>query len=272
MPIHSHSFRCWLAALLVVVISPEFVSAQETQPAPSTPAPTPRTTNVPLTTPQSQACYGIGRQIGRDLASGGLEGDLLDVNALVLGIHDALSMTDSRVSQEDFQAAVSQVQQVAQQRLQQKMQALGERNRREGPKFLERYKATQGVKQTASGVLYKVLKQGTGPSPQPTDIVRTHYRGRLIDGSEFDSSYKRNQPAEFPVDGVIPGWTEALQMMKVGDHWQMAIPPELAYGTEGNPPVIGPDAVLIFDIELLGIVDPAQQAEQADAALPQPQQ
>jgi FKBP-type peptidyl-prolyl cis-trans isomerase len=253
------AFPRWLPALIVVALS-GVLPAQEA-PKPQKP------TTAPLTTPQSQACYGIGRQIGFDLGKGGLDGDLLDVNALLLGIQDALSQTESRVSQEQFQAAIGQVQQVAQQRMQQKMQAAAELNRREGPKFLERYKATEGVKQTASGLLYKVLKAGSGPSPKASDIVRTHYRGRLIDGSEFDSSYKRNEPAQFPVDGVIPGWTEALQMMKVGDRWQMAIPPELAYGTDGSPPVIGPDAVLIFDIELLGIVD---QTQAPQAELPQP--
>jgi FKBP-type peptidyl-prolyl cis-trans isomerase len=260
MSICYRDYRYWLPAF-VVLASSAWLAAQEA----------PKSSNSPaaLTTPQSQACYGIGRQIGRDLGQGGLEGDLLDVNALLLGIQDALSQTDSRISQEQFQAAIEQVQQTAQQRIQQKMQVAAERNRRDGPKFLEKYKATEGVQQTASGLFYRVLKQGDGPSPKATDVVRTHYRGRLIDGSEFDSSYKRNEPAQFPVDGVIPGWTEALQMMKVGDRWQMVIPPELAYGADGSPPVIGPDAVLIFDIELLGIVDPSE-VPQAD--LPQPQQ
>jgi FKBP-type peptidyl-prolyl cis-trans isomerase len=106
--------------------------------------------------------------------------------------------------------------------------------------------------------MYKVLKQGNGPSPKKTDVVRTHYLGRFTDGTEFDNSYKRNQPAEFPLDQVIPGWTEALQLMKVGDRWQLVLPPNLAYGEQGSPPAIGPDAVLIFDIELLGIAPPGE--------------
>jgi len=208
---------------------------------------------TPLETPQSQASYGIGRQIARDLAQGGLDGDLLDVDALALGIRDALGNTESRITQEQFQAAVGQVQQTAQQRMQQKMKGLADRNRRDGPEFLSKYKALDGVKATESGLLYKVVKQGDGPTPTATDTVKTHYRGRLVDGTEFDSSYKSGNPAVFPVTGVIPGWTEALQMMKVGDRWQIVLPANLAYGPQGSPPVIGPDAVLIFDIELLGI-------------------
>jgi FKBP-type peptidyl-prolyl cis-trans isomerase FklB len=246
--------RYWLGGLPVValMVFPGLVFAQATtQSAPA------------LDTPQAQASYGIGRQIGRDLGQGGLEGDLLDLQALVLGIQDALGNAESRVSQEQFQAAVNQVQEVAQQRMQQKMQVVAERNRRDGPKFLEKYKAMEGVQQTASGLLYKVVKKGDGASPKETDMVRTHYRGRLMDNTEFDSSYKRNQPAVFPVNQVIPGWTEALQMMQVGDRWQLVIPPNLAYGPQGSPPVIGPDAVLIFDIELLGIEPP-------DTGNPQP--
>jgi FKBP-type peptidyl-prolyl cis-trans isomerase len=213
----------------------------------------------------SQASYGIGRrigqQIGGQLSHSGLEGDLVDISALLLGIQDALSGAESRVTQADFEAALGQVEATAQQRMQQKMQAAAERNLRDGPKFLEKYKALEGVQQTASGLLYKVATRGNGPSPKPTDLVRTHYRGRLIDGTEFDSSYKRNEPAVFPVNQVIAGWTEALQMMKVGDRWQLVVPPELAYREQGSPPAIGPHAVLIFEIELLAI-------EQPDEGLP----
>ena len=152
---------------------------------------------TPLETPQSQASYGIGRQIARDLAQGGLDGDLLDVDALALGIKDALSQTESRITQEQFQAAVGQVQQVAQQRMQQKMKGLADRNRRDGPEFLNRYKALDGVQATDSGLLYKVVKQGDGPSPTATDTVRTHYRGRLVhrlfclDGALQDSCFRQ---------------------------------------------------------------------------------
>ncbi len=248
---HLCTGRRWLP-VIVLLASPPLLWAQAAPQSTAT-----------LTTPQAQASYGIGRQIGRDLGQGGLEGELLDLNALMLGIQDSLNQAESRITQEQFQAAIGQVQQVAQQRMQQKMQAVAERNRRDGPKFLEKYKALEGVQQTPSGLMYKVLKQGNGPSPKETDTVRTHYRGRLVDNTEFDSSYKRNEPAIFPVNQVIPGWTEALQMMKVGDRWQLVIPPDLAYGETGSPPVIGPDAVLVFEIELIGI-------EPSNGASPQP--
>jgi FKBP-type peptidyl-prolyl cis-trans isomerase len=214
---------------------------------------------APLQNSQARASYGIGRQIGRDLARGGLEGDLLDLEALVLGIKDSVNNAESQVTQQQFQEAMVEIQQIAQQRMQQKMTTLAEKNRREGPQFLAKYKAMEGVQATESGLLYKVRKEGTGPSPKATDVVKTHYRGRLVDGTEFDSSYKRNEPAVFPVGGVIPGWTEALQKMKVGSAWQLVIPAELAYGPQGSPPVIGPDAVLVFDIELLGIEEQTEQ-------------
>ena len=141
------------------------------------------------------------------------------------------------------------------------MEVLGEKNRREGPAFLKKYQAMDGVKLLPGGPLYRVLKSGSGPSPTRTDVVRTHYRGRFVDGSEFDSSYERGEPAVFPVEGVIQGWTEALLQMKVGDRWQIVMPSEMAYGKQGSPPVIGPDAVLVFEIELLGI-EPQQAPEE----------
>jgi FKBP-type peptidyl-prolyl cis-trans isomerase FklB len=133
------------------------------------------------------------------------------------------------------------------------MKAQGEKNKKEGEAFLAENKKKEGVKTLPSGLQYKVIKEGTGKSPKATDKVSTHYRGTLIDGTEFDSSYKRGQPATFPVNGVIPGWTEALQLMKVGSKWQLFIPSKLAYGERGAPPVIGPYSVLIFTVELLAI-------------------
>ena len=213
---------------------------------------------APLETSQAKASYGIGRQIGRQLLSGGLEADMVDLASLVAGLEDAVAGKEARITQQEFEAAMTEFQQMAQQRMQTKMQALAEKNKAEGPKFLEKYKAMEGVKALPSGLLYKVVKAAEGPSPKETDVVRTHYRGRLVDGTEFDSSYKRNEPAMFPVNQVIPGWTEALQQMKVGEKWQLVIPSELAYGERGSPPVIGPNAVLVFDIELLGIEENPQ--------------
>lgn len=126
-------------------------------------------------------------------------------------------------------------------------------NQEEGNKFLEENKKKQGIVTLPSGLQYQVLKEGKGETPKIEDQVETHYRGTLINGKEFDSSYKRNQPAVFPLKGVIKGWTEALQLMPVGSKWKLFIPSELAYGTQGSPPVIPPNATLIFEIELLSI-------------------
>ncbi|MBW2412326.1 MAG: FKBP-type peptidyl-prolyl cis-trans isomerase, partial [Deltaproteobacteria bacterium] len=133
------------------------------------------------------------------------------------------------------------------------MAALSEKNRADGEAFLAANKNKEGVVTTASGLQYKVLKKGDGPKPQNNDRVSVHYRGTLLDGTEFDSSYKRGKPATFQVNGVIRGWTEALQLMNVGSKYQLFIPSDLAYGTRGAGRKIGPNSTLIFDVELLGI-------------------
>jgi FKBP-type peptidyl-prolyl cis-trans isomerase len=122
-----------------------------------------------------------------------------------------------------------------------------------GKKFLEENKKKKGVTVTASGLQYEVVKQGNGATPKATDTVKVHYKGTLLDGTEFDSSYKRGQPASFPVNGVIKGWTEALQLMKVGDTFKLVIPADLAYGERGAGGMIGPNATLVFEVELLGV-------------------
>jgi FKBP-type peptidyl-prolyl cis-trans isomerase len=129
---------------------------------------------------------------------------------------------------------------------------LGEKNKVEGTAFLTENKKKEGVKTLPSGLQYKVIKEGTGKTPKATDTVVTQYKGTLIDGKEFDSSYKRGEPATFPVNGVIRGWTEALQLMKEGSTWQLVVPPELAYGEQGAGP-IGPNATLIFEVELVSV-------------------
>ena len=134
-----------------------------------------------------------------------------------------------------------------------KRQDLSEKNRIEGETFLAENKNKPGVITTASGLQYKILQKGDGPVPTNTDRVKVHYRGKLLDGTEFDSSYERGTPATFAVTGVIKGWTEALQLMKVGSKYELYIPSELAYGKNGSGPQIGPDSVLIFEVELLSI-------------------
>src|SRR6478609_4318683 len=156
-----------------------------------------------------------------------------------------------------------------------KQKQAGEKNKTDGTKFLEDNKKKPGVKTTASGLQYKVEKEGTGAPPKPTDMVTVNYRGTLIDGTEFDSSYKRGQPATFPVNGVIKGWTEALQLMKQGAKYQLFIPSSLAYGERAMGPDIGANSALIFDVELQDVKPPptpAPQASQGSTKLPPPPQ
>jgi FKBP-type peptidyl-prolyl cis-trans isomerase FklB len=157
--------------------------------------------------------------------------------------------------------------------MEQKQKELGEKNKSEGTKFLEENKKKPGVKTTSSGLEYKVIKEGNGPQPKATDTVTVNYRGTLINGTEFDSSYKRGQAATFPVNGVIKGWTEALQLMKVGSKYQLFIPSELAYGERSVSPEIGANSTLIFEVELLDAKPaptPAPGAAKAPSAAPSP--
>ena len=202
---------------------------------------------------KEKVSYSIGLDIGSTLKR-----QLIDVNAELLnkGIQDGLSgnkplMTDEQVKET---MATFQKEMMAKQAAAKK--ATGEKNAAEGKKFLEENKNKEGVKTTASGLEYKVLKEGTGPSPKATDTVKVNYRGTTIDGTEFDSSYKRGEPATFPVNRVIKGWTEALQLMKAGSKYQLVIPADLAYGERGAGSDIGPNATLLFDVELVEIVPP----------------
>ena len=155
---------------------------------------------------------------------------------------------------------------------QEKMQVMGEANKKEGEAFLATNKAKQGVVTLPSGLQYKILKEGTGPKPTATDSVVCNYRGTLINGTEFDSSYKRGQPATFPVVGVIKGWTEALQLMPVGSKWQLVIPSSLAYGERGAGGDIGPNATLIFEVELMSIQEKPKAEPAAAPATPKPEE
>jgi FKBP-type peptidyl-prolyl cis-trans isomerase len=205
---------------------------------------------VPLQTDRDKASYGLGLSIASDLKRAGLE---VNLQALLAGMEDAMGDKEPRVSQAEFRQAMERFQRQAQQELIARMKAEGEKNQREGKEFLENNKEREGVVTLKSGLQYEVVESGTGPSPKRTDRVRTHYRGTLISGKEFDSSYKTGEPAVFQVDEVISGWTEALLRMKVGDKWKLYIPAHLAYAETGSPPDIGPHAVLIFEIQLLGI-------------------
>ena len=234
-------FRFWTPFAVVTLCS--LVACGQETPNNALPAPGYKTT-------VEQASYGIGINIGRNLKSDGLE---IDVEALAQGIKDVIADAEPRLTQAQISAALQTFQQEMEAKAAARAKVVGETNLREGKAFLAKNKAQEGIITLPSGLQYKVLKQGEGPSPKVTDTVRTHYHGTLLDGTVFDSSVERNEPATFPVGRVIRGWTEALQLMQVGSKWRLFVPAELAYGPQGAGADIGPHAVLIFDVELLGI-------------------
>ena len=210
-----------------------------------------------LKSDKGQASYAIGQQIGKNLKAQNIE---IDPKTLAASLADA-TQGKSEMKDEEIQKAMMKLQENAMK----KQQEEGESNKKKSADFLEKNKGAEGIKVTASGLQYSVIKEGDGAIPKKEDNVKCHYVGTLIDGTKFDSSVDRGQPAEFPVGGVIPGWTEALQMMKVGSKYKLFIPPELAYGPAGRPG-IPPNSALIFEVELLEIVKaPAASAKPAKA-------
>lgn len=203
-----------------------------------------------LKTEKDKISYSIGLNIGGNLKRDAIE---IDVEALSKGIKDALTGGKPLMTEKEVQETMTAFQKTMIAKQQEKMKSVGDKNKKEGEAFLAENKKKEGVKTTASGLQYKVIKEGTGKTPKSTDTVTVNYRGALIDGTEFDSSYKRNEPTSFPVNGVIPGWTEALQLMKTGSKYQLFIPSNLAYGERGAGGQIGPNATLIFEVELLSI-------------------
>jgi FKBP-type peptidyl-prolyl cis-trans isomerase FklB len=240
--------------------------AQQTPPATTPPASTPKTqtaakkpgttakTAAPLAlkTSKDKFSYALGMRMGANLKKQEVP---VDPAILSRGLRDALGGGKTLMTEQEAQAALSDVQNDLRKKQQEKMQAEGAANKKDGDAFLAANKGKDGVVTTPSGLQYKILKEGTGPKPAATDSVVCNYKGTLINGTEFDSSYKRGQPATFPVSGVIKGWTEALQLMPVGSKWQLFIPSELAYGERGPGPEIGPNSTLIFEVELLSIQD-----------------
>jgi FKBP-type peptidyl-prolyl cis-trans isomerase FklB len=205
---------------------------------------------IVLETQKQKVSYSIGLDIGRNLKQGQID---IDMEALGRGIKDAVSDSTPLLTEAQIQETMQKFQQEMIDKQSKGANLAGEKNTQEGETFLAENAKKEGVITLPSGLQYKVIKAGTGKKPKLTDEVTTHYRGMLIDGTEFDSSYKRGEPTSFPVDGVIAGWTEALQLMPVGSKWQLFIPSNLAYGPRGAGNDIGPNAALIFDIELLAI-------------------
>jgi FKBP-type peptidyl-prolyl cis-trans isomerase FklB len=202
-----------------------------------------------LTDTKDKISYIIGSNVGRDLKRQGVE---VDPEVLLRGIRDAISGAEPLLSQQELQETLTALQQEIRTRMQAEQQAQSERSKKEGEQFLAENAKKPAVHTLPSGLQYKVIHQGTGPSPKATDTVVVHYRGTLIDGTEFDSSYKNGQPATFPVNGVIKGWTEALQLMNAGAKWQLFIPADLAYGPRPRPNIPA-NSTLIFDVELIAI-------------------
>lgn len=197
---------------------------------------------------EQRVSYGIGRQMGEQLIAQPFDG--LDVDALTAGLQDALNNKPNPIDPKLLQEAF----QVMGERMEAKQAEQGSALAAEGEAFLANNAKRDEVTVLPSGLQYEVVNTGSGTKPSATSKVRTHYHGTLIDGTVFDSSYERGEPAEFPVNGVIAGWTEALQLMTVGTKWRLYIPHQLAYGDQGAGPQIGPCSALIFDVELLDIV------------------
>jgi len=215
-----------------------------------------------LKTKKDKVSYTIGLDMGNSLKKQAID---VDPKVLARGLKDALSGAKPLMTEQEIKDTIAvlrddlmakQKEQMAKQ--QEEMKALGEKNKKEGDTFLAENSKKEGVKTLQSGLQYKVITEGKGKKPKATDSVTVNYRGTLINGTEFDSSIKRGQPATFPVNGVIPGWTEALQLMKEGSKWELVIPPSLAYKEQGGGP-IGPNAVLVFEVELISVNEPAKE-------------
>lgn len=212
-----------------------------------------------LKTPAQKASYGIGLSMGKNLSQEGM--DDLNSQAVALGIEDALAKKDQRLTDEELMEAFGFLQARAQER----MSALNDEAAKAGADFLVENAKRDGVQTTESGLQYEVVKKAEGAQPKVSDVVSVHYQGTLVDGSVFDSSIERGEPVEFPVGGVIPGWVEGLQLMKVGEKYKFYIPSELAYGAQSPTPAIPANSTLVFEVELLDIVgQPAADTTESD--------
>jgi FKBP-type peptidyl-prolyl cis-trans isomerase FklB len=242
-------------------------SAAKTQGSTATKPSTTAKPGGPLTTQKEKFSYALGMDLGNGLKKQSVE---VDVDRMTEGLKDALSGAKMQLTDDEARAVLMETQNELRKKQQEKTQAAGEANKKEGETFLAANKSKDGVVTTPSGLQYKILTAGTGPKPTASDTVSCNYKGTLIDGKEFDSTAKHGgQPISFPVGGVIKGWTEALQLMPVGSKWQLFIPSTLAYGERGAGADIGPNATLIFEVELLAI-EPPKEAPKDQGKAPEP--
>ncbi len=218
--------------------------------ATSKPATKSSTAPVAITTEKDKTSYAIGMDLGNKLKSQSID---VDTAILLRGMNDGITGAKPLMSEDDMRASLNALSTMIRAKQTALLKDLTEKNKSEGDAFLLENRSKEGVVVLPSGLQYKILKAGDGPKPAASDSVVCNYKGTLINGKEFDSSFKRGQPATFPVSGVIKGWTEALQLMPVGSKWQLFIPPDLAYGERGAGADIQPDSTLIFEVELMSI-------------------
>lgn len=268
-----------LKTAAVVLLAAGTLRAQDApppKPKPAAPSTTPKTQKTPATsstatpkkataaktgaplllkTQKDKVSYAIGLNIGKSFRK-----DSVDVNSAIFarGVKDAITGAKPLLTDEELKVVLTELQAELKKRQDDVTRLAGETNQKAGEAFLAENKTKEGVVALPSGLQYKIITAGTGPKPTETDSVVCNYRGTLLDGTEFDSSYKRGQPATFPVNGVIKGWTEALQLMPVGSKWQLFVPPDLAYGARGAGGEIGPNATLLFEVELVSIQEKAK--------------
>jgi FKBP-type peptidyl-prolyl cis-trans isomerase FkpA len=234
--------------IIIVVVSAVLLIAVNASCSKSTEQESPEK-KISLETLQQKGSYIMGYQQGQTLKMREFDVEM-DMDVFFQGFKDALK-GESQIEEKDMQEIFREFFQGVRERLEAKRKALSEKNKTEGEQWLKENATKEGVIVTESGLQYQVLTEGTGPKPNPTDTVAVHYKGTLIDGTEFDSSYKRGEPTSFPLNRVIKGWTEGLQLMSKGAKYKFFIPSDLGYGERGQGAVIGPNAALIFEVELL---------------------
>ena len=261
-----------LLSLLLVGTATTLLAAEAKPAAPppkgaATPAAAqPAAAAAPAASVEDRASYFIGLNLGKSLSQNHVS---CNQDLVAKGLHDALSGAKPMFTEAEMQSAMQELQQRVMAEQQATAKAAAETNQKEADAFLAGNKAKKGISTTASGLQYEVVKEGTGPKPKATDTVSVHYRGTLLNGTEFDSSYKRNEPATFVLNQVIPGWTEGVQLMNVGSKYKFYIPPALAYGERGaGNGLIGPNALLVFEVELLEIKPPEAAPAAAEPEKP----